>query len=66
LQTLNLSQHLFRLGFHLEVGKFGILLVWYAELILDGIQHLQHSGQLILGQQVNMQVQVSTKIPRLK
>jgi hypothetical protein len=56
LKALDFRQHIFRLGFHLEIGKLAGLMVINAQFALKGIEHLQHPSQLMLGQQPNVQI----------
>ena len=40
LQTLNLSQYVFRLGLHFKVCQFTVLVVYNTHLVFYGTQHL--------------------------
>ena len=40
LKTLDFSQYIFRLGFHLKVCQIAAFMIYDTHLVLDGVQHL--------------------------
>ena len=56
LQALDLRQHIFGPSFHLKVGKLAVRMVFDAHFVLHDIEHLQYAGQLMLGQQADVQI----------
>jgi hypothetical protein len=54
LKAVDLSQYIFRLGFHFKICQFTILMIHDIQLVLDGVQHLQYACQFMFGKQSNM------------
>ena len=62
LKALDLFQHILGPGFHFEVGQFAVRIVIDPQFILNSIEHLQNSGQLMFGQQTDVHIQVSAML----
>src|SRR5690348_10028795 len=59
LKPRDLGQNVLGFSFHFEVREFTGRMVFDAQLLLNGVEHLQHPCQLMLGKQTNVQIQVS-------
>ena len=57
VHPVNLSEHVFRPGLHLQIGSLAVRVVLNAQLLLDGIEHLQHTGDFMLRQQPHVHIQ---------
>jgi hypothetical protein len=44
VHTVNLSEHVFGPGHHLQVGELAVGVVLNTQFVLDSIEHLQHTG----------------------
>jgi hypothetical protein len=57
LKARDFRQHIFGFGFHFKVRQFAVPIVFDARFALNGVKHPQHSGQLMFGQQADVQIQ---------
>ena len=61
-QTLDLGEDIFGLGFHFELRQVALGIVGDAEPFLDGVEHLEHTRDLVFGEQPDMQRQSGAAI----
>ena len=56
VHTVNLCEHVFGPGLHLQVSQLAVRVVLNAQFILDGIEHVQHTSDLMLREEPNLQI----------
>ena len=62
MKARDFRQHIFGLGFHFKVRQVAVLMIHDPQFVLNRIEHLQHPGQLMFGQQADVQIQVGAML----
>ena len=64
VHAVNLGEHVFRTGLHLQVGRLAVRVALNAEFLLDGSEHLQHVGEFMLREELNLHIQLPPTVCR--